>query len=372
MKKSLRRFITILILMATFLETILPINVDAAEHEVVYIGSSGKAYTQSELFDFTVTKAGWYAIMDIVSSNLVKDIFIDGDKTKHPKPDGNRVYLKPGVTYTGDFLLLPENNILQWQDNDNIPEDPVIIEENNLDEYNLKEGYTVEATGWYTMENGNDVYSIIYLDSSGDSLNPTIEPGDGIHKPKVYLVKGIVYYTKGAWILYPAQQTLLQQLKNMIARFIYGLANGLHYLVGVVLGESLTIDDLVFNKYSETNISFFDPKDEVENPSSLIYGTSYDDGSPGVGGLDSVVNMWYAIFIRIALMCYMIIFVYMGIRILLTSTADEKAAYKKLFLDWIIGLGILFLFPFVMKYMIYMNEGMVKIIDQNKGYNDAD
>lgn len=205
-------------------------------------------------------------------------------------------------------------------------------------------------------ESGEDIYIVKYLiTQTGGKL-------DGY-----YLEAGKTYYILKDDSLFIQNQeklTFSDKLKNMIARFMYTIANGLHYLVGVAIGDTVTIDDLVFNNYSEINISFFEDKAKVNNPSSLLYGTDK------VGGLNSVVNKWYSIFIKISLMGYMVILVYMGVKILLTSTADGKANYKKLFVDWIIGLAILFLFPYVMKYMIKINESFVEVIEANKGYED--
>lgn len=238
-------------------------------------------------------------------------------------------------------------------------------------------------TAWYRYSHmtGKDLnteiakekefYLQMYYEESGEKHTPTVVVKAG--KAQVYLTKGNTYY-------YPKQSglfatpnsfnkvvkndsTLGNTLKYMVARFFYALGTGLHWLVGFALGETVTIDDLVFNNYAETNISFFDSKEEAgDNASTLIYGTN------GVGGLDTVINRWYGIFLKIAIMAYMIVLVYMGLRIMLNSTADKKANYKKLFVDWVVGLAILFLLPYAMKYMIKINGAFVETIEANKGY----
>lgn len=215
----------------------------------------------------------------------------------------------------------------------------------------------------YREINGN----ISYVESKKEVYSGGVGMATAVTQYKVFLIRGVkyLYDNPNLQIIYRDDKTLLSGLENMVSNFVYHIANGLHTLVGKALGESVTIDDLVFNKYSETNITFFKDKSEVgENASTLIYG--YDN----IAGLNSVINSWYSIFTKIAIMGYMVILVYMGIRIMFASTAEKKANYKKLFIDWIVGISILLLFPYAMKYIINLNEICVETIEANKGYDD--
>lgn len=217
---------------------------------------------------------------------------------------------------------------------------------------------------------------IYYLDKDGETKYPSKRRKldltlSGIVanqlSEQVYLVKGTVYKVPRYLLLKEVKESFLEDLEAMIANLLYSLANGLHFLISTALGKTITIDDLVFNKYAETNISYFESESEVgaEMASSLIYGNN------NVGGLNSVVNKWYGIFQKIALMGYMAILVYMGIRIILGATAERKANYKELFMNWVVGIGILLLFPYAMKYIIKINEAMVKTIEANKGFTST-
>ena len=217
---------------------------------------------------------------------------------------------------------------------------------------------------------------IYYLDKNGETKYPSKRRKldltlSGIVanqlSEQVYLVKGTVYKVPRYLLLKEVKESFLEDLEAMIANLLYSLANGLHFLISTALGKTITIDDLVFNKYAETNISYFESESEVgaEMASSLIYGNN------NVGGLNSVVNKWYGIVQKIALMGYMAILVYMGIKIILGATAERKANYKELFMNWVVGIGILLLFPYAMKYIIKINEAMVKTIEANKGFTST-
>lgn len=217
---------------------------------------------------------------------------------------------------------------------------------------------------------------IYYLDKDGETKYPSKRRKLDLTlsglvanqlSEQVYLVKGTVYKVPRYLLLKEVKESFLEDLEAMIANLLYSLANGLHFLISTALGKTITIDDLVFNKYAETNISYFESESEVgaDMASSLIYGNN------NVGGLNSVVNKWYGIFQKIALMGYMAILVYMGIRIILGATAERKANYKELFMNWVVGIGILLLFPYAMKYIIKINEAMVKTIEANKGFTST-
>ena len=243
--------------------------------------------------------------------------------------------------------------------------------------------FVPEETGWYYMtkkkavaeSETNDTLVHYYAEDEKTVLTPSkrihyakaIEKGYRGNQVQYFLNKDIVYYYDDSFgELKKASAPLLESLENMVSVAIFSLANGLHFIVSSVLGKVLTIDDLVFNKYSETSIDFFSDTTTTTQKSTLIYGTN------GTIGLNQVMNQWYAIFFKITILVYMMMLVYMGIRIILSSTAQEKANFKRFIIDWMIGIALLFLFPYVMKHVIQLNNSFVKTIEANKGFQTPD
>lgn len=74
--------------------------------------------------------------------------------------------------------------------------------------------------------------------------------------------------------------------------------------------------------------------------------------------LTSTVNTWYEFFRKLALLFYLIFLVYLGFKIILTSTAEKKADYKLILTAWTMGIAMLFCFPYVMKYTIKINHAV--------------
>ena len=153
-------------------------------------------------------------------------------------------------------------------------------------------------------------------------------------------------------------------VEQWFANLFKGVANALNKMVAWAVGYQITIDDVVFNNYAPTKVDYFETlkKGEV---SEIIWGK---DGMPG---LAATVNQCYGFFNKIAIMVYMVMLVYMGIRILLSSTGKSLSQYKTLFMYWVVGVALLFLYPIVMKYMIDINNTLVYIIQENKTVDDV-
>ena len=139
------------------------------------------------------------------------------------------------------------------------------------------------------------------------------------------------------------------------AGFVALCGLGLYSLVGLVAGESMSIDKLIFNHYGNTSLSLFNGDKTIDAENEYINGY-----------IKNTVNNFFKFFTDIAVIAYLIILVYMGIRILLGINAEKKSRYSELFLYWIQGVAILFLFPYVIKYTIFINNAFVKFIDDNK------
>ncbi len=162
----------------------------------------------------------------------------------------------------------------------------------------------------------------------------------------------------------------VSSLEAMIGKMFTGIANGINWLISKVLGRMVSIDDFVFNNYPDTKIDFFMTAPPGESgvgkedgkSSVLIWGKKGD----GKGGLAETINQWYSIFQKMAIMVYMIMLVYMGIRIMLSSTGENLAQYKTLFMYWVAGVVMLFFYPYVIKYVIKMNDAFVETVEGSK------
>lgn len=153
--------------------------------------------------------------------------------------------------------------------------------------------------------------------------------------------------------------------ERMFISVILWIGKGIRGLISLVIPGKLSIDALIFDRYKETTLTFFKADNEFYIDSKT--GESFVNPLIENGGVAKALNNVFGDFQKIAATVYVIILVYMGIRVLLISTADKKAKFKQLIMYWIKGVAILFLFPYVIRYAILLNHGIVTYIYANAG-----
>lgn len=153
--------------------------------------------------------------------------------------------------------------------------------------------------------------------------------------------------------------------ETAISRFLMIGGLSLYALVGIATGPAenadgsaapLTIESLFFNKYDKTRLALFG--DSAGENSLLADETE--------NGLKARVNDVFSFFTKLAVIVYMLMLVYIGIRILLNAGTEKNAKYKEFLVYWVQGVAILFLFPYVIKYTILINNAFVEFIAENK------
>lgn len=81
------------------------------------------------------------------------------------------------------------------------------------------------------------------------------------------------------------------------------------------------------------------------------------------GQLQKSISTWYKTLRMIAIVGLLSVLVYVGIRILISSTGQDKAKYKKMLTDWVAAMCILFLLQYVMIFTMEMTGRIVGIFD---------
>jgi hypothetical protein len=144
---------------------------------------------------------------------------------------------------------------------------------------------------------------------------------------------------------------LFDTIEKLISYCINGVAGGINALIGAGMGQVVTIDNIIFNEFDQTRLDFF-----VDKTNGPVVRAGI------IESLEVVINTWFGHFRDIALVGYLLILIYVGIKIMLGSTGKQMSAYKELFMNWVVGVAILLLFPFVMKYTIMINNTLVKMV----------
>ena len=160
--------------------------------------------------------------------------------------------------------------------------------------------------------------------------------------------------------------SVVELLEKMFTLFVLAMGNIFKNLISRIIDKNLSIDALVFDRYPKTALTFFNNDNEYYKLESEGKTVSYVNPLFENGGAADGLNKVFGIFQKISATIYVIILVYMGIRVLLIATADKKAKFKALLFDWVKGMAILFLFPYAIRYAILLNHAIVTYIDANK------
>lgn len=128
-----------------------------------------------------------------------------------------------------------------------------------------------------------------------------------------------------------------------------------------VLGENLSIDSLIFNRFESTKIDL------------------YNTRATGVNKiLRDVVNNWFGILLRITYVVYIILLVYIGIVAIMNAGTEKQNKFFKNLSNWIMGLLILTFVPtYGIPFLFDINEALVKYISKDSStmktyYNEYD
>lgn len=147
-------------------------------------------------------------------------------------------------------------------------------------------------------------------------------------------------------------QKLFNKILQSIAQVIVSLGDGVIHMMAQATGEVVTIDKLVFNKVDKVSIDYWDKSTSNATQNS----------TPIKNYMTFPIKKWYKVFNAIAIVVCMITIVYIGILVMLSSTGEKRARYKELAVTWFIGVAILFMFPYVMKYIVKLNDAFVNSI----------
>lgn len=75
--------------------------------------------------------------------------------------------------------------------------------------------------------------------------------------------------------------------------------------------------------------------------------------------LKEAVAGWYYVLRTISIMVMLVLLMYIGIQLAIKSSASDKAVYKKMLTDWLVGMILVFSIHYIMLFIITFNETLV-------------
>lgn len=82
----------------------------------------------------------------------------------------------------------------------------------------------------------------------------------------------------------------------------------------------------------------------------------------------SIISTWYIALRNLAIVIMLSVLLYIGIRIIISSTANSKVKYKEMLVDWLIGMFLIFFMHYIMAFAFSMTEMLTTTIKQSIQY----
>ena len=120
----------------------------------------------------------------------------------------------------------------------------------------------------------------------------------------------------------------------------------------------LSPDAIFGNDVELLNIDFINPIDESK------YSVKNDETTSSLKDLRKVIASWYVAIRKLALVAMLSILVYVAIKIIISSAASDKAKYKQMLVDWLVGMCLLFMLHYIMAFTLFITESITDIIKE--------
>lgn len=125
-------------------------------------------------------------------------------------------------------------------------------------------------------------------------------------------------------------------------------------------GKDLSLDALIFNEYKPTRIDFFESETDVDGNEIL---------APYTTMFRKVIESWFEAFKYLAILVLIILVPAIAIKVMLYSGTPNQRKVPGMISGWVIAVILMMFGPYLMKYMIKINNVIVKIFRDNSDYS---
>ena len=117
----------------------------------------------------------------------------------------------------------------------------------------------------------------------------------------------------------------------------------------------VTPDDIIFNRVTITNINFFD----------------FTNGNSTVISIRENVASWYYALRILAIAVLLVVLIYIGIRMALSSVASEQAKYKEMLKNWAVSFALVFVLHYFAVFIIQVNNSLIDTLSNANSSNSG-
>ena len=125
-------------------------------------------------------------------------------------------------------------------------------------------------------------------------------------------------------------------------------------------------EEIFKNKIALLDVNFFNPN-KYDNITTETGETTDADKvtTSTAAALQSTIANWYLALRNLALVILLSVLLYTGIKIVISSTAQDKAKYKEKLYNWLVAICILFFMHYIMAFATTMVQTISETINNN-------
>lgn len=133
-----------------------------------------------------------------------------------------------------------------------------------------------------------------------------------------------------------------EKFKGNLVDLIVSVFGGDTYVIPTI---QYSIDNIFAGKIPAFDINFISPKD---------YGSADMNEKSVSYQISNTVAKWYNAIRNLSVIGLLSVLVYSGIRILISSSVDDRAKYKQRIFDWLVAMCLIFFIHYIMLFTITM------------------
>ena len=179
--------------------------------------------------------------------------------------------------------------------------------------------YSGNTTDFESMETQEQKDEISLMEQIGGAIFNVVDWGAGI-------------------VLYPTK--LILAAVGVVGQAV---ASGISSVMFV------TPEDILFNKVPLLDINFFD----------------FNHSENFVRTLRENVASWYYAMRNLAIIIALCVLIYVGIRMAISTVAEDRARYKEMLVNWLVGFILIFMLQYIILLTINVNNGLVEIFSRS-------
>ncbi len=121
-----------------------------------------------------------------------------------------------------------------------------------------------------------------------------------------------------------------------------------------------TPEEIFANRVPALDVNFIKPSVKEE-------GATQSDTRNIAWQIQSTIAGWYNAIRSLAIVGLLSVLVYLGIRMLMTSIAADKAKYKKMMVDWLVAMCLVLVLHYIMSFALTMSETVTSMLASDLG-----